>query len=391
MFLRCFPESHKYIVEAGDAEAQNGLNKLLGGSMEDIINETGGQEQAVVEPKESSNEGSSVPEKWQAQGHFPLAMTMDSTSIPEFSIVDNTKYSQQIIAATRAGYNPERRAELKRGPNLEEFLAESKRQILTQWHGYQALGTHSDMFCVLFQINVGIILNEVEPTFKKKKHYMAWVRKNFGVKHLRYLQQARALADMGDFAREHAAAGKNRLLVLYSLMKVEKKSECIALFEGYPLPDITEDDDGQILKHHVDTVITLHRLHNAGIASATFDHAGIVASLLKDAINVQKVNQIEQWLKSQAEDERPALFDRYIQDHMTYPPEQLYIPAPRASLNKILDDLLKYERNGDVENDEWLERERTVVDVNALMSAQRLLGELITKMGCERPADTATI
>ena len=357
--------------------------------MKQIETETNGsKDQEMVG---AGNDNQPVSEtSMQGEELLFLPLAMDGTATTEFSIVDNTRYSQQIIAVARAAYNPERLAELKRGSNLDEFLAESKRQILTQVHGDQALGTHSDLYRVLFQINVGDILNEVEPTFKKKKHYMVWVRENFGVKHLRYLQQARMLADMGDFAREHAAAGKNRLLVLYSLTKVENKSNCIALFEGYPLPDITEDDDGQILKHHVDTVISLHRLHNAAIAYATFDQAGIVASLLKDAATVQKVEQIKTWLTSQAEDERPALFDRYIQDHMTFPPEQPYTPAPKASLNKLLTELLKYQQNGDMENDEWLERQRTVVDIDALMAAQRLLGELIAKMGCERPANIAT-
>lgn len=335
-------------------------------------------------------ENQAVPAKGQAGEQFLVPMTMDSTSIPDFFAVSNTNYSQERIDAALAAFNLERIVELKKGPNLEEFLAESIRQILTQWQADISVRTHSDMWRVLFQINVGNILNEVEPTFKKKKHYMRWLRDNFGIKHLRYLQQARNLADMGEFAREYAAAGKNRLLILYNLMKIEERTECTALFANHPLPDITEDDNGRVLKHHIDTVITLHRLQDVGISSITFDHAGIVASLLKDAVSVQKVNEINTWLMSHTKFERPALFDRYIQDHMTYPPAQHCIPAPRASLNKILTDLLKYQHNGDMENDDWLERQRTLIDIDTLMSAQKLLGDLIDKMGFERPANTTS-
>lgn len=359
--------------------------------MENILNETVGQEQTTVEPMEGSDKGSLVPET-STQGEAPISLplAMDGTATTEFSIVDNTRYSQEIIAAARAAYDLEKLAELRRGSNLDDFLAESKRQILAQWHCDKALATHSDMYRVLFQINVGLILNEVEPTFKTKGEYMKWLRDNFGVKHLRYLQQARNLANMGDFAREYAAAGKNRLLAIDTLRKVEKKAECLALFDDHPLPDITDDEDGQILKNHIDTVITLHRLHGAGIPFATFNQAAIAASLLREAVTVQKADQLEKWLSSQAADERPALLDRYIQDQMVYPPERPYTPAPRASLNKILADLLYCYRSGDIENNAWIETQRALVDMDTLMSAQRLIGELIAKMGSEGPANEPT-
>lgn len=350
--------------------------------MSEIVTEANGStDQAMFEGVDNHP---AVPETpMQGDGVFLLPLVMDGTSIPEFSRVDNTSYSQEIIAIARAAYNPERLAELKRESNLDEFLAESKRQALAQWHGYQALGAHSDMYRVQFQINVGTILNDVEPTFKKKKHYMRWVRENFGVKHLRYLQQGRELAEMGDFAREHAAAGKNRLLALYRIMKVEKKQSCLELLVDHPLPDTTDDEDGQVLKNHIDAVITLHRFHNAGIGFISFDQAAIIASLSNEAVTVQRVEQVKVWLNSQGEDERQALFDRYVQDHMIFPEDHEYTPAPRASLNKILTDLVHCCRTGDVEGDGWIERQRTLIDVDTLMSAQRRIGELIEKMGIE--------
>ena len=202
-----------------------------------------------------------------------MALAMDSTSVIEFKFVDNTKYSQEIIEGARAAYNPDKLESLKTQQDLTAFYQEGKSQILAQWHADQALNVHTDMFRVVFQINVGEILNTIEPTFKKKAEYTAWIKDNFEDKHIRYLQQARQLADMGDFARNYAAAGKNRLLALENLRKVEKKKECEALFNKHPLPDMTEDGDGHLLKRQIDSVITLHRLQKAGLRSATFEQA----------------------------------------------------------------------------------------------------------------------
>lgn len=105
---------------------------------------------------------------------------------------------------------------------------------------------------------------------------------------------------------------------------------------------------------------------------------------------MQKAQQVEKWLSSQPEDERPALLDRYIQDQMVYPPERPYAPAPRASLNKILADLLYCYRSGDMENNAWIETQRSLVDMDTLMSAQRLIGELIAKMNSQGPVNEPT-
>ncbi|MCK9227217.1 MAG: hypothetical protein M0P30_05400 [Syntrophorhabdaceae bacterium] len=352
--------------------------------MKQIETETNGSKD-----QEMVGTGNDNPPVSETQGNeaFLLPLAIDGTSTQEFSIVDNTKYSQRIIETARAAYDLERLAELRRGSSLDEFLAESKRQILSQWHGDMSLGAHSNLYRVLFHINVGLILKEVEPTFEKKAAYMKWLRANFGVKHLRYLQQAKELAAMGEFAREHAAAGKNRLLVLYSLMKLEQRSECIALFNEHPLPDLTDDENGQVLKNHVDAVITLHRFHNAGIGFISFDQAAIIGSLSNEAVTVQKVEQVKTWLNSQAEGDRPALFDRYVQDHMIYPSEHPFIPSPRASLNKILSEFLNCCRIGDTEGDGWIERQRTLVDMATLASAQRYINELMDKIARSASVD----
>ena len=118
-----------------------------------------------------------------------MALAMDTTSVNEFKFVDNTKYSQEIIDGARAVYNPDKLESLKTQQDLTEFYAEGKSQILAQWHADQALNVHTDMFRVVFQINVGEILNTIEPTFKKKADYTAWIKDNFEDKHIRYLSK----------------------------------------------------------------------------------------------------------------------------------------------------------------------------------------------------------
>ena len=319
-----------------------------------------------------------------------MALAMDTTSVNEFKFVDNTKYSQEIIDGARAVYNPDKLESLKTQQDLTEFYREGKSQILAQWHADQALNVHTDMFRVIFQINVGEILNTIEPTFKKKAEYTAWIKDNFEDKHIRYLQQARQLADLGDFARNYAAAGKNRLLALENLRKVEKKKECEALFNNYPLPDMTEDGDGQLLKRQIDSIITLHRLRKAGLRSATFEQAALIASYNQDAMAVKTAEEVSTWLEQNPEEERPALFDRYIQDEMTYPSEHPYTPAPKASLDKILADLLNCYGSANLDDDAWIAKQRELNLRNSLLRAQQFIAQLIDRIGAEEPTAEAT-
>lgn len=319
-----------------------------------------------------------------------MTLAMDGTAITDFRIVDNTKYSQEIIEGARAVRNLEILQELKDREDLAEFYAEGKKQILSQWHALQALTVHSDMFLVLLQIDIGHILNEIEPTFKNKGGYVIWVKENFEQRHSRYFQQAKQLADMGDFAKNYSAAGKNRLLALEHLRKVEKKRDCEALFADYPLPDTTADDDGHLLKRQIDAVVTLHRLKSAGIRFATFDQATNIASVDSEAITVKKAEEIKAWLDQQPAEERQGLFDRYVQDQMAYPSDHPYTSAPKASLNKILADLLQAYENADIDDESWIEQQQKVLDMDSLLSAQRFISHLIDRIRASEPATTAS-
>ena len=319
-----------------------------------------------------------------------IKMAMDGTDNSDFRIVDNTKYSQEIIVAARAVYNLEALEELKKNQDLTAFYDEGKKQILSQWHADQALNVHTDLFRVYFQINVGNILNAMEDTFEKKSEYTKWVKDNFKNHHVRYFQQAKQLASMGDFAYDYAAAGKNRLLALEHLRQVEKRAECEALFEDYPLPDMTEDEEGQLLKRQIDSVITLHRLHNADIRFASFDQAKLMASFDNEAIGVKKSEEIKTWLSQQPEDQQASLFARYIQDQLKYPSDHPYTPAPKASLDKVLADLLNCYGNGNLEDEVWIARQRQLNLMESLLSAQQLIAQLIERLGVNAPVVVAS-
>jgi len=319
-----------------------------------------------------------------------LTLGMDGTAIIEFSFVDNIRYSEEIITNARTAFDMEKLAALKGDSDLREFYAEGKKQILSQWHADQALAAHSNLFRVLLQINAGEILNLIEPTFKKKGEYMKWVRETFELKHFRYLQQARQLADMGDYGKTHAAVGKNRLLALEALRRVEKKESCNALLTEHPLPDTTEDEEGALFKRHIDSVITLHRLLKAEIPFVTFEQASQIASYESEALSVKKAGQIKKWLDQNPEDQRQSLLDRYIQDQMTYPSDHKYTPAPKASLDKILADLVNSFGTGKLQDDAWITKQRELKVMNSLLAAQQLIAQLIERIGVDAPAVDTT-
>ena len=183
-----------------------------------------------------------------------------------------------------------------------EFLAEGERQIQRLWHGIEALTVHNTMFVVLFLLSIGEILNEVRNQLVTSE-FVKWRRRVFHPKQERYLQQAQQLAKMGDFAKKYASMGKKRLLILDKLRKDEDKETYEALFEDHPIPeevengllddeqirqnpfpDSTEDFEGDLLKEHVDALITFHRLKKAGINFVTFDQAYLIAAYKKNAI-----------------------------------------------------------------------------------------------------------
>ena len=76
-----------------------------------------------------------VPQVVKGKGTVAFPVGMDSTSIPEFSIVDDIDYSQKVIDEAESNYEPDKLKRLiKKGDELE-VLTEGRRQILELWRG----------------------------------------------------------------------------------------------------------------------------------------------------------------------------------------------------------------------------------------------------------------
>ncbi len=313
--------------------------------------------------------------------------TMDGTAHTEISFMRNENYSTEIIQGALSAYDLTKLVELRDQTDLSDFYSEGKTQILKMWQAEQALMVHTDLFSVKFQINMGKILNEIEKTFKKRSGYAQWIKDNFEDKHIRYFQQAKQLADMGDFAKRYASLGKNRLLALDHIRKVEKRRECEALFEEHPLPDTADDEGGEGLKRHIDAVITMHRLKNEGLRFVNFEQALLIAGFNKEAISVKTAEDLREWLSKQDESERMSLFDQYVQAGLTYPEDRPYMPGPSVTLNKIFADFLHMYGPHNLEDDFWIEQQRELIDVNSLRSVQSFINRLLERIVVDEVTD----
>ena len=208
---------------------------------------------------------------------------------------------------------------------------------------------------------------------------------------------------MGNFPIKYGAIGKNRILQLESIRKTTNLPSCedlltmspnvddikkfavpdanISETNAIPLPDLSYDFDGNRLKQHVNSIITLYRLRNAGINYADFDHAGLIAEYLNDAITVKDTEKLKNWLDQYPEEERSKKFDFYIMDRMKKPSEMESIAKSPISITKIATDLLKYCKTNDIEKnvEEWWKNQRDFIDQDIIRQGHRLLNIIVSK------------
>ena len=331
--------------------------------------------------KEQIKEGSLTPEVLPpVETKSPQKLAMDGTSHVEISVMQNIHYSKEIIEQTRAAFSIERLKAKIAGDN-SEFLAEGVRQIEKLWHGIEALTVHNTMFVVLLLLAIGEILNEVRNQLSLAD-FVKWRRQVFHPKQERYLQQAQQLAKMGDFAKKYASMGKKRLLILDKLRKDEDKDSYEALFSDQPIPeevensllddeqirenpfpDSTEDLEGELLNEHVDAVITLRRLKNAGINFVTFDQAYLVAAYKKNPIPIKNAKKITEWLNEKGTiRNQKKWFDILVMNKMIFPDRQSRSSAPRDSLNYLLANFVEYCKECDFTDQEWLEKQKETIE-----------------------------
>ncbi|MGO9138155.1 MAG: hypothetical protein ACLQBC_10875 [Syntrophales bacterium] len=267
---------------------------------------------------------------------------MDGTSHTEISFMRNIQYAPEIIRDADKAFNVSRLDDLKLEKKMTSYLREGSNQIRKMCHAIEAITAHTGMFVVHFLVRVGDILNHVESTLENKSHYMKWIRDNFEDRQIRYFQQSKQLSRMGVDATLYASAGKNRLLELDRLKKAENKTSISELMKDYPLPDSTQDMEGIVLKEHIDAIITLNRLHNAGIDFAEYDQAALLACYKRRALEIKEVEKIKKWIDGHPNKKR-MMFEILIMDKMIFIKEDAAQSLmSQVSLNKILSDFIVY-------------------------------------------------
>ena len=306
----------------------------------------------------------------------PDHLSMDSTSLLEISRMANLKYSSEQVRKAIRIFNFKKLQKLK-GGKPEKYLEEGKRQIIGLSQCIESITTHAALFNVAFLIAIGKILNDIDDTFKKKSDYMAWLKDNFGHRHLRYFQHAKQLERMGDFSRAYAALGKNRLLEFHRLNR-EPLQSYDDILKLYSFEDITADHDGVLFKEHVDSIITFRRLRDAGIEDLEFEQAALVAAHSGGSITVKKAESISAWLEKM--DDKKQALDDLILNKLSSPYGNEPLGTRPVSLTKHIAELVKYSEEADIENDTWIETQRDQVSGDDIVKVHLFIVRLAEKL-----------
>ncbi|MEI6155441.1 MAG: hypothetical protein WCQ90_15290 [Deltaproteobacteria bacterium] len=258
------------------------------------------------------------------------------------------------------------------------------------------------MFNALFLAATGDLLIDARKKFDKLSEFTDWRDKKFGVKHIRLLQQAVQLAEMGDFSRRYSGIGKHRLLQLEHIRKTEKMASCedilrecpvyseiakgtlsdkvIQSMDINPFPDITTDIDNNRVKTYVDSVITFKRLKKEGLSYADFEDAQLIAMHYKRAIPVEEAKAIKVEMDKVGEGERPQAFNLFLMDSMRIPSADPSNKKSESSLSKVISDIVLYCENKNLDDEEWLESQKEVISKDSLLRARDFLNSIVIKM-----------
>jgi len=291
-----------------------------------------------------------VPEVVEEQDFAP-SLGMDGTAHTTISFERNIQYAPQVIRRAHKYFNLEKLNHLK-GKNRSKYLGEAKQQITDLCNSIESMVAHTGMFLVHFLMDIGQILNHVESTLVCKSAYTEWKRRSFQNRHTRYFQQARQLANMGEFAMRYASIGKNRLLELDRMKNAVRASSLNDIIARHPFPDTTEDMKEVLWKEHIDAVVTYHRLKDAGVGFAEFDQAALLACYNRHALEVKNVEKINNFLdRFPDEDKKELAFDILVMDKMNFPRDgSQQITVSRESVNKILADLVAHFESANLSN-----------------------------------------
>ena len=307
-----------------------------------------------------------------------VALTMDSTSHLEISFMENKHYSKELIEKADMVYDFAKLQDLKKS-DINKFLKEGRRQINTCCQAIESLTAHTHVFIVKNLVRVGIILNEIENSFARKSKYDEWVRKNL-YSRMRHFEHAKQLARMGDFALQCASLGKNRLIDFDRVKKFTEKSYG-EILTAHPFPDTTMDMEGKLASEHIDGIITYYRFKKAAVDFVEFDQAALMAAYHHGAIEVNKVEKIKERLDQ--EQNKKEFFEDYVMDKMRFPEERKSVKISWESLNMLLASIVDYHKKVNIEDPEWIRRQREILSESLFTDAFGFLSALKDKWGID--------
>ena len=330
-----------------------------------------------------------------------LSLISDGTSVIEYTLMPNDKYSQEIISSAKNTYNLDKLNGLK--DDFKAYLKEGRDQINSLFAGIHALNIHTEMFTVLFLIAMGVILKMLRGTFERPHDFAKWRDNIFGIRHRRLFQQAVQLEAMGNFSRKYSPFGKTRLLQLDYIRKTEQIPSCEDLLsecQSYdeielsvlpdeavermdlePFPDISYDLDNEHVKIFVNGVITFKRLRKLEMYYVDFDQAKYIAEYYQQAIPVQEAKSLKEYLDKYAEEERPDIFDSLVMDGMKAAPIGMGTKKSSFSLSKVVANFIEFCTNNDIEDDTWIETQKGLVNRESVLQALNYLNFITDKMG----------
>jgi hypothetical protein len=176
--------------------------------------------------------------------------------------------------------------------------------------------------------------------------------------------------------------GKQRLLDLDRLRKQLNKESCDELFAEHkipeevaesaptvddlkknPFPDISDDLEGDMLRQHVDAVITKNRFKSVGIDFVSFDQAFLLAATNKGPISVKDVRRIVNFLNiRKTKQAKEKLLNLLVMDKGKIPSDRSSGPKSGLSLNQVLMNFVDYCRDKNFSDSDWIASQRNLLE-----------------------------
>lgn len=266
------------------------------------------------------------------------------------SLTPDIDYSERILKEASDTFAPDAVTERFRENKPDEGFREGERQIKILLGCSDKISKRTAKYCVLLAYQIGELLLTIEDGVGELKT-RKWIDNSFTHDRARYFQQAKQIARMGSFAARFSVLGKNRLLEFDRLRENPKKKgslesvrkmnvdEYTRIMTDNPLPKVADIQEEEVYKVHIDALITLKRLQEAGIHEAEFEQAVLLAVYHRTHMEKKQVAIIAKQMEGA--ENRAEVFDRYVMDKGV-----LAIPessSPRGeSLRGILSRLLIY-------------------------------------------------